>query len=51
MDSVEARAKLNGLLKEFGTAAGLPNLATEENGVCVLVFDGRTRGGIVDGCE
>jgi hypothetical protein len=42
MDNGEARAKLDELLKQFGTAAGIPGLATEENGVCVLVFDGRT---------
>jgi hypothetical protein len=42
MDSGEARAKLDGLLKAFGTATGLPGLATEDNGVCVLVVDGRT---------
>jgi hypothetical protein len=43
MDSGEARAKLDELLKQFGTTTGVPGLATEENGVCVLVFDGRTR--------
>ena len=42
MDSAEARAKLDELLKAFGTATGLPGLATEDNGVCVLVLDGRT---------
>jgi hypothetical protein len=42
MDSGKARAKLDELLTAFGTAIGMPNLATEENGVCVLVFDGRT---------
>ena len=42
MDSGEARTKLDGLLKQFGTATGVPGLATEDNGVCVLVFDGRT---------
>ena len=42
MDSGEARTKLDGLLKQFGTTTGVPGLATEDNGVCVLVFDGRT---------
>jgi len=42
MDSGEARAKLDELLKKFGAVAGIQGLATEENGVCVLVFDGRT---------
>lgn len=42
MESDEARAKLDELLKAFGTATGLPGLATEDNGVCVLVMDGRT---------
>jgi hypothetical protein len=43
MDSSEARAKLDELLKAFGTATGVPNLATEDNGACILVFDQRTR--------
>ena len=43
MDSGEARAKLDELLTAFGAATGVPGLATEDNGVCVLVFDGRTR--------
>jgi hypothetical protein len=43
MDSGEARAKLDELLKAFGVATGVPSLATEENGVCILVFDKRTR--------
>jgi hypothetical protein len=43
MDSGEARAKLDELLTAFGSATGVPNLATEDNGVCILVFDGRTR--------
>jgi hypothetical protein len=42
MESGEARAKLDELLKAFGVATGLPGLATEENGVCVLTIDGRT---------
>jgi|1186.fasta_scaffold392724_2 hypothetical protein len=42
MDSSEARAKLDELLKAFGAATGLPGLATEDNGVCILVIDGRT---------
>lgn len=43
MDSGEARAKLDGLLKQFGAITGVNGLATEDNGVCVLAFDGRTR--------
>ena len=43
MDSGAARAKLDELLKQFGATVGMPGLATEDNGVCVLVFDGRTR--------
>jgi hypothetical protein len=43
MDFGEARAKLDELLKVFGAATGAPGLATEENGVCILVFDGQTR--------
>jgi hypothetical protein len=43
MESGEARAKLDELLKQFGMTTGVPGLATEDNGVCVLVFDGRTR--------
>lgn len=42
MDSGEARAKLDELLKQFGATVGMPGLATEENGVCILVFDRRT---------
>jgi len=42
MDSGAARAKLDELLKAFGVATGLPGLATEDNGVCVLTIDGRT---------
>jgi hypothetical protein len=41
MDSGEARTKLDGLLKQFGAITGVSNLATEDNGVCVLAFDGR----------
>jgi hypothetical protein len=40
MDSGEARAKLDGLLNQFGTITGASGLTTEENGVCVLAFDG-----------
>ena len=43
MDSGEARAKLDELLKKFGAATGATGLATEDNGVCVLVFDGHTK--------
>jgi hypothetical protein len=43
MESGEARAKLDELLKQFGMTTGVPGLATEDNGVCVLVFDRRTR--------
>jgi len=37
---MEVRAALDKLLGEFGAEAGIPNLATEENGVCILVFNG-----------
>jgi hypothetical protein len=43
MDSGEARTKLDGLLKQFVALTGVNGLATEDNGVCVLAFDGRTR--------
>jgi hypothetical protein len=42
MTASEARAKLDELLKAFGTATGAAGLATEESGVCILVFDKRT---------
>jgi hypothetical protein len=40
MELEEARAELDRLLGAFGAETGLPGLATEENGVCILVFDG-----------
>lgn len=43
MNHGEAKAKLDELLKAFGADVGVAGLATEENGVCLLVFDGRTR--------
>jgi len=36
---MEVRAALDKLLGEFGAEAGISNLATEENGVCILVFN------------
>jgi hypothetical protein len=40
MDLQQARAELDRLLNDFGAETGMPGLATEENGVCILVFDG-----------
>jgi hypothetical protein len=37
----EPRQRLDALLAAFGEETGLKGLATEENGVCILVFDGR----------
>src|SRR5689334_272141 len=41
--SEEPRRTLDRLLSSFGEATGVSGLATEDNGVCVLVFDGGTR--------
>ena len=43
LSGIDSRGRLDELLAEFGRAAGVPGLATEDNGVCQLVFDGRTR--------
>ena len=37
------RRKLDELLAAFSKMVGSPELATEDNGVCLLVFDNRTR--------
>lgn len=42
MTGEEARQKLDGVLAAFGKEVGMEGLATDENGVCLLVFDGRT---------
>ena len=47
MTGDEARAELDKLLGDFGAAVGMAGLQTEENGVCVLVFEGRTRVNLV----
>jgi hypothetical protein len=41
MDAEQAQAQLAACLKAFGDDVGMPDLATEENGVCMLVFDGQ----------
>jgi hypothetical protein len=43
MGEGEPRKKLDELLSAFSKMTGVPDLATEDNGVCLLVFDGRTR--------
>ena len=40
MDADGARTHLDTLLRTFGQEFGIPGLATEENGVCILMFDG-----------
>jgi len=40
--SDNSRQRLDELLAAFGQQAGMPGLATEGNGVCILVFDDRT---------
>jgi hypothetical protein len=42
MTGEEARQKLDEVLAAFGNEVGMEGLATDENGVCLLVFDGRT---------
>jgi hypothetical protein len=42
MGEGEPRQKLDQLLAAFGAMTGMAGLATEDNGVCLLVFDGRT---------
>lgn len=41
MDVESARSQLNACLKAFGEECDMPTLGTEENGVCMLVFDGQ----------
>ena len=43
MSEGEPRRKLDELLAAFSKMTGAPALATEDNGVCLLVFDERTR--------
>ena len=47
MTGDDVRAQLDKMLRDFGTAIGMAGLQTEENGVCVLVFEGRTRVNLV----
>src|SRR5947209_19000204 len=35
----DPRQRLDELLAEFGKMTGVPGLATEDNGVCILAFD------------
>jgi hypothetical protein len=42
MTGEEARRKLDEVLAAFGREVRMDGLATDEKGVCVLVFDGRT---------
>jgi len=43
MGEGEPRKKLDELLAAFSKMTGVPDLTTDDNGVCILVFDGRTR--------
>ena len=41
MSSGESKRRLDALLAAFGKETGATSLATEDNGVCILVFDGQ----------